>query len=127
MLDINPDAIGSQLLTADNLPENFPAACLPPNPNNYSYQQCTRPYYKQFPNIGNVNQLNSNLNANYNSLQATLRSTNWHGLTSQIVYTWRHALDYETGLIPYLPQDSYRRIWSTATATSTPATRSPRW
>jgi hypothetical protein len=68
--------------------------------------QTTRPFYNNFPNIGNVNQLNSNLNANYNSLQATLRSTSWHGVTSQVVYTWSHALDYETGLIPYLPQDS---------------------
>jgi hypothetical protein len=68
--------------------------------------QTTRPFYNQFPNIGNVNQLNSDLNANYNSLQATLRSTSWHGVTSQVVYTWSHALDYETGLIPYLPQDS---------------------
>jgi len=109
ILDINPYAIGSQELTVSNLPDNFPAICLPPNTNNYSYQQCTRPYFLQYPNIGNVNQLNSNLNANYNSLQATLRSTNYHGLTSQIVYTWSHALDYETGLIPYLPQDSYRQ------------------
>jgi hypothetical protein len=68
--------------------------------------QTTRPNYAKFPNIGNVNQLTSNLNANYNSLQATLRSTGWHGVTSQVVYTWSHALDYETGLIPYLPQDS---------------------
>lgn len=107
VLDINPYQIGSQELTASNLPTNFPTACLPPNPNNYSYQQCTRPYFAQFPNIGNVNQLNSNLNANYNSLQATLRSTGYHGFTSQIVYTWSHALDYETGLIPYLPENSY--------------------
>jgi hypothetical protein len=68
--------------------------------------QTTRPYYKLFPNIGNVNQLNSNLNANYNSLQTSIRASNWHGLTSEIVYTWSHALDYETGLIPYLPEDS---------------------
>jgi len=85
VLDINPEAISA------TDPED----------------QTTRPYYGQFPNIGNVNQLNSNLNANYNSLQATLRSTSYHGLTSQIVYTWSHALDYETGLIPYLPENSY--------------------
>jgi hypothetical protein len=71
--------------------------------------QTTRPYYKQFPNIGNVNQLNSNLNSNYNSLQATLRSSSYHGLTSEFAYTFSHALDYETGLIPYLPQDSTRQ------------------
>jgi hypothetical protein len=85
VLDINPEAVGSG--------EN----------------QTTRPYYKAFPNIGNVNQLNSNLNANYNSLQATLRSSGWHGLTSELVYTLSHALDYETGLIPYLPEDSNKQ------------------
>ncbi|HLI76397.1 MAG TPA: TonB-dependent receptor, partial [Acidobacteriaceae bacterium] len=85
VLDINPEAVGSN--------EN----------------QATRPYYKQFPNIGNVNQLNSNLNANYNSLQASIRSTGFHGLTSQLSYTWSHALDYETGLIPYLPEDSSKQ------------------
>ena len=82
VLDINPEKVASN--------EN----------------QTTRPYYGLFPNVGNVNQLNSNLNANYNSLQATLRSAAWHGLTSEVVYTWSHALDYETGLIPYLPEDS---------------------
>ena len=71
--------------------------------------QTTRPYYAQFHNIGNVNQLSSNLNANYNSLQATLRSSGWHGLTSEVTYTWSHALDYETGLIPYLPEDSNKQ------------------
>ena len=69
--------------------------------------QTTRPYYAKFPNIGNVNQLSSNLNANYNSLQALIRTSSWHGLTTQATYTLSHALDYETGLIPYLPQNSY--------------------
>jgi len=85
VLDINPEA----------------ASAIDPE------DQKTRPYYKLFPNIGNVNQLNSNLNANYNSLQALIRSTAWHGLTTQASYTLSHALDYETGLIPYLPQNSY--------------------
>lgn len=82
VLDINPEAVGS------------------------NEDPTTRPYYNRFPNIGNVNQLNSNLNANYNSLQATFRTSSWYGLTSELVYTWSHALDYETGLIPYLPEDS---------------------
>jgi hypothetical protein len=76
-------------------------------PGTTGENQTTRPNYGKFPNIGNVNQLESNLNANYNSLQAILRGTSWHGLTTQAVYTWSHALDYETGLIPYLPQNSY--------------------
>jgi hypothetical protein len=65
----------------------------------------TRPYYSQFPNFGVIDEARSNLGSIYNSLQTTLRIQSWHGLTSQLNYTWSHALDYETGLLPYLPQD----------------------
>ena len=68
--------------------------------------QNTRPYYSQFPGIGTVNQLESDLNSNYNSLQTLIRTSRWHGLTTQASYTWSHAMDYETGLVPYLPQNS---------------------
>jgi len=68
--------------------------------------QQSRPYYGQFNNFGVINELRSNLGSNYNSLQATLNLVHFHGLTSQLGYTWSHALDYETGLLPYLPQDS---------------------
>ncbi len=69
-------------------------------------QQCSRPYFAQFPNFASINQLESRDNSNYNSLQALLRIAAWHGLTSQFSYTWSHALDDETGLFPYPPQDS---------------------
>ena len=82
VLDINAEAVGS------------------------NQTQSTRPFYSLYPNIGAVNQLESNLNSNYNSLQTILRSSTFHGLTSQATYTWSHALDYETGLVPYLPQNS---------------------
>ena len=85
--DINQGAVGSA---------NVSAAAL----------QASRPYYSQFSNFGVINELRSNLNSNYNSLQATLKLANFHGLSSQLGYTWSHALDYETGLLPYLPQDS---------------------
>jgi hypothetical protein len=68
--------------------------------------QESRPYYSQFNNFSFINELRSNLSSNYNSLQATLNLVHYHGLTSQLGYTWSHALDYETGLLPYLPQDS---------------------
>ena len=70
----------------------------------------TRPYYKPnspFQNYAVVNEVRSNLNSNYSSLQATLRLQSWRRLTSQLAYTWSHALDYETGFIPYLPQNSF--------------------
>jgi len=84
LFDINPETPGSANLA---------------NPN------ATRPYFKQFPNFSVIDEVRSNLGSNYNSLQSTLRLRNYHGLTSQLGYTWAHSLDYETGLLPYLPQD----------------------
>ena len=46
-----------------------------------------------FPNFGAVLQLNTTGTSNYNALQAVYRSRSWHGLTSQVAYTWSHALD----------------------------------
>ena len=70
----------------------------------------TRPYYKAnspFQNYAVVNEVRSNLNSNYSSLQTSLRLQNWRRFTSQLGYTWSHGLDYETGFIPYLPQNSF--------------------
>lgn len=75
-----------------------------PNPSE-SPDTTTRPYYKQFPAFGVIAAARSNLGSIYNSLQTTLRFQSWHGLTSQLAYTWSHALDYETGFLPYAPQD----------------------
>jgi hypothetical protein len=58
-----------------------------------------------FPNVGSIIQLNSIGTSNYNSLQSTLKVRSWHGITSQFVYTWAHALDEMTeyrGAIPLL-------------------------
>jgi hypothetical protein len=46
-----------------------------------------------FPNFGNILQLNSIGTSNYNALQTTFRLRAWHGLSSQLSYTWSHALD----------------------------------
>lgn len=43
-----------------------------------------------------INELRSNGTSNYNSLQALLRSQDWHGLTAQAAYTWAHNLDQLT-------------------------------
>jgi hypothetical protein len=69
--------------------------------------QSTRPYFSQFPNFGPINEARSNLGSNYNSLQTSLRLQNWHSLAGSVGYTWGHALDYETGQLPYLPQNSF--------------------
>jgi hypothetical protein len=46
-----------------------------------------------FPNLGAVLQLNTIGTSNYNALQTTFRTRTWKGLSSQIAYTWSHALD----------------------------------
>jgi hypothetical protein len=84
LFDINPETPGSANLA---------------NPNS------TRPYFNQFPNFSVIDEARSNLGSIYNSLQTTLRVQNYHNLSSQLAYTWGHALDYETGLLPYVPQD----------------------
>ena len=37
-------------------------------------------------------QENSTAKSNYNSLQASLRITEWHGFTSIATYVWSHAI-----------------------------------
>jgi hypothetical protein len=48
---------------------------------------------RPFPGWKAINELRSNGNSDYNSLQTVLRSQKWHGLTSQAAYTWAHNLD----------------------------------
>ncbi len=69
-------------------------------------QQASRPYFNQFPQYGNINQLGTIATGNYNSFQATLRFANYHGFTSQANYTWSHSLDEVSQSRILLPQDS---------------------
>jgi hypothetical protein len=66
----------------------------------------TRPYYAQYPNYGVINQIQSIGTSDYNGLQASLRIANWHGITSQIAYTWAHSLDEISQIYLYNPQNS---------------------
>jgi hypothetical protein len=65
-----------------------------------------RPFATQYPAFGDINQLNSVGDSNYNSLQTTLRLRSWHGLTSQIGYTWGHELDFVSEYRGVIPLDS---------------------
>ena len=73
--------------------------------NTFTAQQASRPYFNQFPNFGIINQINSAASSSYNSLQVTLRSSAWHGLTSQFAFTWSHNLDDST-VFNVIPQNS---------------------
>jgi TonB-dependent receptor-like protein len=69
-------------------------------------QQAARPYFAQFPDFGVINEIATNGNSNYNSLQTVLKVREWHRFTSQFTYTWAHGLDDMTQYRGTLPQDS---------------------
>jgi hypothetical protein len=71
-----------------------------------SVQQNSRPYFSKFPNYSVINQVESNGNSNYSSLQTILRTSSWHRITAQFNYTWSHNLDDMTTYRSRLPQDS---------------------
>jgi len=55
-----------------------------------------------------INQYFNGTNSTYNSLQVSLRSQNYRGLTLETSYTWSHALDYNDGDVPgNIAQDPY--------------------
>jgi Carboxypeptidase regulatory-like domain/TonB dependent receptor len=68
--------------------------------------QSTRPYFSQYPTYGVINQVESNGSGNYNSLQATLRTSSYHGFSTLLNYTWSHSLDDMTVYRSRLPQNS---------------------
>jgi hypothetical protein len=69
-------------------------------------QQAARPFNGQYPAFGDINQLNSVGDSNYNSLQTTFKLRSWHGLTSQVSYTWGHELDEVSEYRGVIPLDS---------------------
>jgi hypothetical protein len=109
LFDINPGALNSLntpvLYNDPNYPTCTPqySGATPTTPGNYL--QCSRPYFNQFPNFSVIDEATSNLGSIYNSLQTSLRLQGYHGITAQFAYTWSHAIDYETGALPYVAQD----------------------
>ncbi|MGH9498029.1 MAG: TonB-dependent receptor domain-containing protein [Terriglobales bacterium] len=74
--------------------------------------QSRRPFNTQFPDLRQINTISSNGWADYNSLQVVLKSTDFHGLTTQVAFTWSHNIDTASevedffGTSGYVPQDS---------------------
>jgi hypothetical protein len=79
---------------------------------NVTYQNAVysgvteRPYLSQYPQYGDINQIESIGTSNYNALQTVFRIRGYHGLTTQFSYTWSHNLDEATNYRGNLPQDS---------------------
>jgi hypothetical protein len=53
----------------------------------------SRPFYSKFDYLSNIFQMGNIYKSNYNGLQATLTSRNYHGLSMIAGYTYSHALD----------------------------------
>jgi len=83
------------------------------NPAAQANPNILRPYYSpdyntpgKFP-FSVIDEERTNLGSIYNSLQSSLKVQNFHRLAASLDYTWGHALDYETGFLPYLPQNPF--------------------
>ena len=97
--DINQPPVGT----------DYSAAC-GTDPN---CDQDARPYNAKFPYLSNIFQMGNVYRSNYNGLQVTLNSRNYHGLSMVAGYTYAHALDdvganWDFGYGAGLPQDSYK-------------------
>jgi hypothetical protein len=71
----------------------------------------TRPFAAKFPYLSNIFQMGDFYRSNYNGLQVTLNSRNYHGLSMVVGYTYSHALDdvganWDFGAGYGLPQNS---------------------
>jgi hypothetical protein len=70
------------------------------------------PYNTKFPYLSNIFNMANVYRSNYNGLQVTLNSRNYHGLSMVAGYTWSHALDdvganWDFGYGSGLPQNAY--------------------
>ncbi len=108
LVDINQAGLGSAFTSvaysSTTCPPQYSGATSSTSPG--TDQQCSRPYFSQYPNYGVINQIQSNGTSNYNGLQATLRMSSWHGITSQFAYTLGHSLDQFSQITLWNPQNS---------------------
>lgn len=79
--------------------------------NETTDEQSGRPFNAAFPYLSNIYQMANIYRSNYNGLQVTLNSRNYHGLNMVAGYTYSHALDdvganWDFGAGLGLPQDS---------------------
>jgi len=58
--------------------------------------QASRPFATAFPDLKHIIQLTNLGRSWYDSLQASLRQQNWHGLNMQYNFTWSKSLDYSS-------------------------------
>ena len=80
-------------------------------PDSTGGEEANRPYATKFPYLSNIFQMGNVYRSNYDGLQVTLNSRNYHGLSMVAGYTYSHALDdvganWDFGYGAGLPEDS---------------------
>jgi hypothetical protein len=78
-----------------------------PDPTGSVPLAARRPYAQQLPQFRGITLISSGANSQYNSMQVSLRSSNWHRLTSQFSYTLAHARDEMSGPRNNQPSNNY--------------------
>jgi len=66
-----------------------------------------RLYATQYPTLGGINILETIANSNYNSLQASVRTTRWKNFTVNANYTYAKSLDNGSDVRNSLPTNSF--------------------
>jgi hypothetical protein len=83
----------------------------PGTTNTSTAEVARRPIYTNktvanYATIGALNEIQSEGSSSYSSLQASIRTSGFHGLTAQGSYTYGHALDVISSTRGLAPQDS---------------------
>jgi hypothetical protein len=95
-------------ITASDLSFLNSAACIAQGPP-VGGPNCITPAYSVPNTFGNpygaeyINQEQTAANSNYNSLQASLRVNDWHGITSITNFVWSHSLDDASDSEDFVP------------------------
>jgi hypothetical protein len=86
---------GTFLSDTININQPFPAGAAQVLAKTANVNQ-VRPYL----GYGNILKYFNDTNSNYNSLQVSMRTQQFHGLTLQASYTYSHSIDYASGDVP---------------------------
>jgi hypothetical protein len=88
-----------------------------PAPSAAGLSQARRPFNAQYPDLAAINQLETTAKSTYNSLQASIIQSAWHGLSGRLNYTFGHAWDHASEARNTLPMNSsdLEADWGNAT------------
>jgi hypothetical protein len=71
-----------------------------------TYNSASRNYPNNPYGAFYINQEEASAYSSYNSMQASLRMTDWHGVTSIVNYSWAHSLDNASDSEDFVPNAS---------------------